>query len=364
MLPSPGNAPRRAEDGSGGPPYTPLELAGFYNFPAGTGQGQCVAIVEFNGGARADDLGIYFSALGVNPIPTVVLVSVDGAVNNPIGDPKSDDGEVMLDIEVIGGTAPGAKMAVYFAPNTEAGFIDAVTTAVHDTNNNPSVLSISWGKAESSWTQQSMSALDSAFLAAASMGVTVCAATGDHGSGDDVNDGKDHVDFPASSPNVLACGGTTVQSSGAEFVWNDKFGATGGGVSTVFARPSWQNGLQVTRSGGNPTPLPKRGTPDVSGDADPATGFNVRVDGVWFNSGGTSAVAPLWAGLIARINSARGSSVGFINAQLYGAPSALRDIQTGNNGSFMATPGWDACTGLGSPNGAQVAAVFGRARTS
>ena len=147
-------------------------------------------------------------------------------------------------------------------------------------------------------------------------------------------------------------------------MWNHDGGATGGGVSTVFARPSWQNGLQVTKSGGNPTPLPKRGTPDVSGDADPTTGYNVRVDGVWLSVGGTSAVAPLWAGLIARINAARGSSVGFINAQLYGAPSALRDIQQGNNGSFAATPGWDACTGLGSPNGAQVVAVFGQARTS
>ena len=364
MGPSPGNVPPRADAGSDGPPYTPLQIAGFYNFPPGIGQGQCVAILEFNGGARADDLFTYFSALGVNPPPTVTLVSVDGAVNNPIGDPNSDDQEVMLDIEVVGGTAPGAKMAVYFAPNTEMGFIDAVTKAIHDTTNNPSVLSISWGKAESTWTRQSLSALDSAFLAAASIGVTVCVATGDHGSGDNVNDGHDHVDFPASSPNVLACGGTTVQNSGNEFVWNHDGGATGGGVSAVFARPSWQNGLQVTRSGGNPTPLNKRGTPDVSGDADPVTGYNVRVDGVWLSVGGTSAVAPLWAGLIARINAARGSSVGFINAQLYGAASALRDIQQGNNGSFAATPGWDACTGLGSPNGTAVAAVFGHARTS
>ena len=138
----------------------------------------------------------------------------------------------------------------------------------------------------------------------------------------------------------------------------------GGGVSTVFPLPAWQNGLQLTRSSGGTAPLLNRGTPDVSGDADGASGWQVRVDGQNLFFFGTSAVAPLWAGLIARINATRGGPVGFINAVLYANPSALRDILQGNNGSFTATKGWDACTGLGSPNGAAVAALFGHARTS
>jgi kumamolisin len=129
-------------------------------------------------------------------------------------------------------------------------------------------------------------------------------------------------------------------------------------VSTVFALPAWQEGLKVLRTSGGGTPLAMRGVPDVSGDADPETGYAVRIDGTDTVIGGTSAIAPLWAGLIARINAANGSPAGFINARLYASPSALRDITQGNNGDFAAGPGWDACTGLGSPNGAQIAAVL------
>jgi len=292
-----------------------------------------------------------------------LAVSVDHGRNHPTGDPNGPDGEVMLDIEVAGAIAPGAKIAVYFAPNTDAGFLDAITTAIHDTRNRPSVISISWGGPESSWTQQSMTAFDQAFQAAAAMGITVCAASGDNGSSDGVTDGADHVDFPASSPFCLACGGTNLQASGAsissETVWNDgaNGGAGGGGVSSFFALPSWQNGLTVTKSGGGATPLANRGVPDVSGDADPQTGYDVRVDGHNAVFGGTSAVAPLWAGLIARINSAKGNPVGYINAQLYQNPAALNDITQGNNGDFSAAKGWDACTGLGSPDGKKVAEI-------
>lgn len=341
--------------------YTPAQLASLYGFPAGDGAGQSIGLIELGGGYKPADLKAYFAAQGVSPTPAVVAVSVDHGENKPTGDPNGPDGEVMLDIEVAGAVAPGAAIVVYFAPNTDAGFIDAVTTAVHDTAHKPSVLSISWGGPESSWTAQSIAALDEAFQAAVAMGVTVCVASGDSGSSDGVNDGADHVDFPASSPHVLACGGTSVRASGgsisSETVWNDGAtgGAGGGGVSATFSLPTWQAGLAVTRTSGGPMPLNNRGVPDVAADADPETGYTVRVDGDDTVVGGTSAVAPLWAGLLARINANKGAAVGFINADLYANRSALSDIIHGDNGDFVATPGWDGCTGLGSPKGAAVA---------
>jgi kumamolisin len=350
--------------------FTPPQIASLYDFPSGTGQGECVAIIELGGGERPADLSTYFSSLNIQTPPKVTVVSVDHAHNQSTGDPNGPDGEVMIDIEVAGAVAPDAKLAVYFAPNTDTGFLDAITTAIHDTTNNPSVISISWGGPESFWTQQSLSAYDSALQSAAAMGITVCVASGDSGSSDGVNDGANHVDFPASSSYALACGGTSLQASGTsisgETVWNDgaQGGATGGGVSSIFPLPAWQQGLQVTQTSGGSQALSMRGVPDVSGDAAPETGYDVRIDGVNTVVGGTSAVAPLWAGLIARINSAAGSSVGFINPRLYATPSALNDIVSGNNGSFAASPGWDACTGLGSPNGTRVAAVLGQTLTS
>jgi kumamolisin len=328
-------------------------------------KGQCIAIIELGGGYQPQDIQTYFTGLHL-AVPSVTAVSVDQGANQPSGDPNGPDGEVMLDIEVAGAIAPAANIAVYFAPNTDAGFLDAVTTAVHDDVRKPSVISISWGGPEASWTQQAMSAMDGAFQAAAAMGITVCVAAGDSGSTDGVGDGNNHVDFPASSSNALACGGTSLQAKGtsiaSEVVWNDgnaANGAGGGGVSTVFALPRWQQGLDTTDAAGNRSPLARRGVPDVSADADPQTGYEVLVDGTRAVIGGTSAVAPLWAGLIARINALTGRPAGFMNAALYGQPSALRDITQGNNGGFTASPGWDACTGLGSPDGAKVAAIVG-----
>jgi kumamolisin len=340
--------------------YSPLQVASLYGFPAGTGAGECVAIIELGGGYRPADLNTYFSGLGVAN-PAVLSVSVDQAKNAPTGDANGPDGEVMLDIEVVGAIAPQAKIAVYFAPNTDAGFLDAITTAVHDTGNKPSVISISWGGPESSWTSQAMTAMDSAFQAAATMGITVCIASGDNGSSDGVTDGADHVDFPASSPYALACGGTSLQGSGtridSEVVWNDGAGngATGGGISSVFSAAAWQKGLSATTTGGKSTALTKRGVPDVAGNADPETGYDVRIDGTDTVIGGTSAVAPLWAALIARLNQISGTPLGYANPRLYASPAALRDITQGNNGDFAAGTHWDACTGLGSPNGAALA---------
>ena len=342
--------------------YTPTQVAALYGFPAGAGAGQCVALIELGGGFVQADLDTYFSGLGVGS-PTVLAVSVDQAENSPTGDADGPDGEVMLDIEMVGAIAPQAKIAVYFAPNTDAGFLDAITTAVHDTTNKPSVISISWGGAESTWTSQSMTAMDEAFQAAATMGITVCVASGDNGSSDGVSSG-DHVDFPASSAFALACGGTSLQATqntiSSEAVWNDgtSGGASGGGISTFFALPTWQSGLKAKKTTGTSVSLTMRGVPDVAGDADPETGYNVRVDGSDTVIGGTSAVAPLWAGLIARINGVAAKPAGYVNPLLYGKTSALRDITKGNNGDFEAATGWDACTGLGSPNGASLSTTL------
>ncbi len=342
--------------------YTPPQLARLYDFPAGAdGTGECVGLVELGGGYNDADLTTYFQQLGIAK-PQVISVSVDGGKNSP-GDPNGADGEVALDIEVVGGVAPGAKIAVYFAPNTDRGFLDAITQAIHDTTNNPSVISISWGSPEANWTSQATTTMDQAFQTAATLGVTITVAAGDNGSSDGIDDNKAHVDFPASSPNVLGCGGTRLDSSGGkvadEVVWNENAsgdGATGGGISDVFPLPLWQASAQVPPSVNDQHA--GRGVPDVSGDADPLTGYQVYFDGQSVPIGGTSAVAPLWAGLIALLNQKRGKAVGFLNPYLYqhytqlSQSKALRDVTSGNNGSYSAGPGWDACTGLGSPDGA------------
>jgi kumamolisin len=351
-------------DASSSVSYTPPQVGQLYDFPAGAnGQGQTIGIIELGGGYVQSDLNSYFSAIGISPAANVSAVSVDGAMNKPTGNIDGPDSEVMLDIEVAGAVAPGAKIVVYFAPNTDAGFLDAINQAVADKKNTPSIISISWGGPESTWTPQSLQSYSSALQAAAAVGVSVCVAAGDDGATDGESDGQEHVDFPASSPYALACGGTHLVGSGTsiteEVVWNDlpNGGATGGGISQTFPLPTWQAGANVPPSL-NPGHFVGRGVPDVAGDADPNTGFQVDVDGSKIVVGGTSAVAPLWAGLIARFNSTLKTSVGYLNPDLYQSVASVagtfRDITSGNNGGYQAGPGWDACTGWGSPNGAVI----------
>ena len=338
--------------------YTPRQVAQAYNFPTNTGKNQTIALIELGGGFRSSDLTKYWKALGVGSVSTTA-VSVDGAHNQPTGHPNGPDGEVVLDIQVAGGVAPGAKIAVYFAPNTDQGFLDAINAAIHDKVRKPSVISISWGSPENEWTPQALNAFNAAFHDAALLGITVCAAAGDNGSSDGASDGGDHVDFPASSPWVLACGGTNLLALNgkieSETVWNDgdNGGATGGGESSHFSTPAYQAKLTITSVNGTKQ-LSGRGVPDVAGVADPATGFQVLVDGQQGVVGGTSAVAPLWAGLIALVNEQAGKNLGWFHPQLYSTfaqHKAFHDIVSGTNGDYHATVGWDACTGLGSPNG-------------
>jgi kumamolisin len=337
--------------------YSPPQVATLYQFPAGvTGTGETVGILELGGGYKPANLTSYFTSLGIKA-PTITAVLVDKAKNSPTNS-NSADGEVQLDIEVVGSAAPGAKIVVYFTPNTSQGFQDALTTAIHDATNKPSVISISWGGAESTWTAQSMTAFDSAAQDAAALGVSICVASGDNGSGDGVTDGANHVDFPASSPHVLACGGTSLRSANgvitSEAVWNDgaQGGAGGGGFSVQFPEPAWQ-----VSAGIKPPAGLGRGVPDVSGNADPETGYDVLIDGKSLVIGGTSAVAPLWSALIALLNQKLGKPLGFLQPTLYGLPKSAQpfhDIVTGSNGAFSAGPGWDAASGLGSPDGANL----------
>jgi len=340
--------------------FTPPQVARVYNFPpapAGTsgGGGQTIGIIELGGGYNPADITNYFSnTIGLGA-PTVTDVILDGGSNDPTN-ANSADAEVLLDIEVAGSVAPGANILVYFSSNTDQGFQDAISTAIHDASHNPSVISISWGGPESSWSQTAINSMDTACQSAAALGITITVASGDSGSSDGAT--GNNVDFPASSPHVLACGGTALKATNgqrqSEVVWNNQAtgdGATGGGVSAAFPLPTWQANAGVPETS-SAASTGGRGVPDVAGDAAPETGYQILVDGQQEVVGGTSAVAPLWAGLIALLNQQLGRKVGFLNPQLYPlGGTAFFDITSGNNGAFSAHTGWDPCTGLGSPNG-------------
>lgn len=351
------------------------EFATRYNFPTTfngvtlDGTGQTIAIIELGGGYRASDLKVFFQEIGVKT-PSVASISVDHAANAPTT-PDSADGEVMLDIEVAGAVAPKAKFAVYFAPNNgDQGFIDAISAAIHDTERKPSVISISWGGPEVSTDQQGINAYHELFAAAGALGITICIASGDHGTADlDAQDWdkKIHVDHPACDDLVLGCGGTQIDG-GKDVVWNDGTPfdvntpggggwASGGGISEVFAVPAYQAGakLPVSIDSGKPG----RGVPDI---AMSATNYFTRVDREEGASGGTSAVAPLTAALVALLNQAKQKNVGFLNPFLYAnvAKGVVHDVTVGTNAikntvkGYNAGPGWDACTGLGTPDGTAI----------
>lgn len=337
--------------------YTPLDIARAYQFPTHvTGKGQTIAILEMGGGYRMRDLRRYFRGLKL-PVPRLQVVSVGGARNAPTGNPNGPDSEVMLDIEVAGAVANGANFVIYFAGSDNRSFVRAVNAAIHDTVNRPGIISISWGNPEGKWTVRDMKAINEALQAAALMGISVFTAAGDSGSTDGVPGRAPHVDFPASSPWATACGGTTMPRFSSQRVWNDgDGGGTGGGISEVFPVPVYQQSSVKLPWG----PLPMRGVPDVAGCADPNTGYKVRIDGTNTVYGGTSAVAPLWAGLTALLNEDLGRPVGFLNPLLYMTTlkGTLTDVLQGDNdttdklkGLYQAQPGWDLCTGWGTPLG-------------
>lgn len=334
--------------------FTPPQVAEAYSFPTGVnGSGQTVAIIELGGGFKPSQMNQYFKSIGV-PVPSIGYIGVDGG-RNQTGSPDGADGEVQLDIQIVGAIASGAKIVVYFCPNTDRGFMDGVSAAIHDKHNNPSIISISWGGPESTYTEMALKSFDGIFAQAVAKNISVFVASGDDGSDDGVGDGGLHVDFPGSSPNVTACGGTRLSVSGSigtEVAWGELSqgdGASGGGYSTAFTVPVYQSGV---------TKNPSRGVPDVSGNAAPDTGYNVIIDGQSNVIGGTSAVAPLWAALTALMNQSAGKNLGFLNPILYKNAGSFNDITSGSNGAYSASVGWDAVTGLGSPKGTKILEDF------
>lgn len=322
-------------------PLSVRQVATAYNFPVGkaTGKGYIGGIVELGGGYDPKQLAQYFTANGL-PTPTFVDVSVDGGSNTPDG-PNGADGEVQLDLEVAGAVAPGATYRIYFAGNGDAAFLAALKQATSECNG----VSISWGAAESNWDPTVMGEFEAVIKAARTKGVPVFVAAGDTGADDST--GTPQTDFPASSPSAIGCGGTRLEINAkgeraSETVWNDNptQSATGGGVSKHF---------------------PGRQVPDIAGNADPESGFEIMVDGQSAVVGGTSAVAPLFLGLHALLWELNGGKAfDFVN--LVSTPGVCFDVTIGNNGGFRAGPGRDSCTGLGVPDGAKlVAALVGGA---
>ena len=349
---------RRHSTAAGTTSLTPPEVAKLYNFPTSSkGKGQTIGIMELGGGYKKSDIDAFFTGLGL-ATPKLTDVSVLGATNCPVG---GAEGEVVLDIDVAGSVAPSANIVIYFAPNSDDGMAQVITTAVNDAVNKPSVLSFSWGGPEVGFLSANATAsVDSALRDAAVMGVTVFASSGDDGSSDGVSDKKAHVNFPASDPFATGCGGTTIKNvSGTSFT-EKTWPGTGGGISDVFPLPSWQQGIGVPPSVNDKHV--GRGVPDVGGNADPASGYWVTINGRKNLVGGTSATAPLYAGLVALINASLPTRVGYLNPKLYSygkSPNlgVFRDVKdgvsnaTGGAPGYKSGPGWDACTGWGSIKG-------------
>lgn len=351
---------------AGGNGLLPSEMARLYGMiTAGQGGGQCVAVVTPKGGYDRADLAKACAAMGV-PVPTLVEVSVGNGRNN-FGVEHEADKEVSLDIQVVAGVAPRARIAVYFTESNERGYADGVSEAVHDAINRPSVIVFTWGESEDFWPDPARAAMDAALADAMQLGVTVVVAAGDDLATERRGDNRAYVDYPASSPYVLACGGTEITLSAAgdaivdEVVWNRDNRGTGGGISASYPVPAYQRGLALPASV-NAEAGPGRGVPDIAAAASEVNGYRITLHNAEIVTGGTSAAAPLWAGFIALLNEQRGHAIGFINPAFYDDPALLRQITSGNNRAFgvgyRAGPGWNACTGLGVPIGAAIVAQF------
>ena len=340
--------------------YTVKEVADIYDFPTATdqGRGQVIAILSLGGRLDREGLAQYCGNLNIE-IPQVFEVPVDGAPPQ-LGDQLDEDAEVALDVHVIAALVPNASIVSYMVCNTSRGFIDGLARAIYNESLPASTIAISYGAPEKTWTGQAISAIDDLLKDAAALNITVCCASGDLGSSDGVPGDKFNVDFPASSPHVLSCGGTTLtpnpenQAQPTEKVWSEPetIVGSGGGTSRIFATPDWQQ----NRDDPALKNLNGRGVPDVAGFADSRNGYTILVSEQMVRLGGTSAAAPLWAGLIARINENMGKPVGYLNPLLYRkiTDQAFLDIEEGSNGEFHAQLGWDACTGLGRPRGGEL----------
>ncbi len=348
-------AARTAQAAAAAGPWTVPGLCTAYQWPANLAGGGVIAIVELGGGWVQTDLNAFFQSIG-QPLPQMTDVSVDGTQNSPnqsTGSEDDPDYEVALDIEVAGAayyaaTGRAASIRVYWSQDIAS----AVQKAAAD---GCAVCSISWGSDEANWGNTAAEQMEAAATAATGAGMIVFAAAGDNDSSDG-GQTPANVDVPSSCPHVVGCGGT-YKTATEETVWNDNPGqtdgeGTGGGYSTIFP-------VQAFQAGAPPAPADStagkgRMVPDVTGDADPNTGYEIVVHGAQSVVGGTSAVAPLYAGLFAAL----GTKLGFVTPKLWANQTAFNDITVGSNGLYDAGPGPDPCSGIGSPIGTSIAALF------
>jgi kumamolisin len=316
------------------------EIAARYAFPDADGSGQTIAIVQLRGGFRSDDFEKCLESQGVRAKMPIVKRVDNAELAHHIETAK--DLESAIDTQIAGTLAPGAQIVIYAAPDDERGVLDAVRHALFDEDHKPTILSISFGFPEYLWTPAALSILNELFIVAALLGVTVFCASGDNGAELDA-DGTPHVLAPASSPFVLACGGTQIAAGDSEVAWPK----TGGGFSEFFSAPPWQGKTAQ-----------QRGVPDVVGESVP--GYRVYFEGARLAAGGTSAVAPMWAALTARIAQRIGANAGFFAPLLYGVKGqeAFRSITSGGNDRYKAAKNWNPCTGLGAPIGTSIESLL------
>jgi kumamolisin len=368
----------QAAPGQPAGPLAPADLEQRYSFPKEDCHGQTIAVAEFGGGYFPDDVRDFCRAHD-RDLPHIETVSVGATPMTPKqiaalsaeqqGPALGESHEVMMDVEIVSGLCANAKVSLFYAPFDQKGWIDLLDRVVAS-DPVPVALSLSWGLAEDSpdWSAAALDAINQRLRAASARGITVCAASGDDGSGDQMHDQRAHVHFPASSPYVLAVGGTMLDGDDEVVWWNTpgdrsqpRGGSTGGGVSVKFPRPEWQN---VRVASLNPGAIDGRVVPDVAALAGPP-GYSLVFDGQQTLNGGTSAAAPLWAALIARVAASAGKAPGFLAPLLYQSAgkgpargaTAFADITKGNNISpqpgfgYEAQVGFDAVSGWGVPNG-------------
>jgi kumamolisin len=339
----------------------PQKIAALYDFPPGDGTGRRIAFLEFGGGYDETLLGDAFQTLTGGPAPSLSDTGVLGAQNQMY---SPNYVEVLLDIQVAGAVAPKAEFYVVFAPNQFQAWILALDAALAWPGGAPDAVSISWGAPESAWSASTILAMEQAFQSAGAMGVTILTTSGD--TGVTLGGAAPQVGYPASSQYALACGGTQITTDGQEIVWNDSTGVTGGGISQIMSVPEWQQAVTLppALAGGKVG----RGVPDVAGNASGLSGYSIMVaPNTWISGLGTSAVAPLYAALVARLCQASGRRVGFLNPHLYAGGGGTVAILSGNNSvggvsGYAAGPGWNACAGLGRINGAALASRLAAAQ--
>jgi kumamolisin len=358
----------RAEAGmAGGAGLWPAKMAALYGVPLDHDVSKvCVGIIALGGGYLASDLAA--AAAATRSAPPVVIDMPQGGNDGAYGGGTTADKEIALDLQVLAGLLPKAKIVVYFAGNSIDSLTGAIHQAVFDDVNRPQVISVSWGSAEKFWTDTGRDAMQAVLADAARLRVSVLFAAGDELATGGLSDRKVHVWFPASSPYAIGCGGTLTTlapgegSIATEEVWKEGFSGTGGGISDVFPVPAYQSQLALPPSQNDGAV--RRGVPDVACAAASTPGYRIVVGGVEMALDGTSAATPLWAALIAIANVARGEPVGRLNSVLYANPGAFRPIIQGDNRvsgkGYQAgpNPGWNACTGLGVPKGADIIAAL------